>query len=165
MQKTEFFSQKIEICFEQAIMILLKTIILLPFFSLTVAFEFRWSFQVKSSQIKFYCAIRLALVYHPSSNSARLIAAILELFSIPTDVTRLQLYTDRLICHIPVFSYHQKDHMRIALNIDVALLLSQLVFFIGLSTSDNMVRKLSSISCYSYEKCELSVNNRERSLV
>ena len=55
--------------------------------------------------------------------------------------------------------------MRIALNIDVALLLSQLVFFIGLSTSDNMVRKLSSTFCYSYEKCELSVNNRERSLV
>ncbi|XP_020621691.1 adhesion G protein-coupled receptor L3-like [Orbicella faveolata] len=45
-----------------------------------------------------------------------------------------------LICAIVaiVINYHQKDHMRIALNIDVALLLSQLVFFIGLSTGDNM---------------------------
>lgn len=45
-----------------------------------------------------------------------------------------------LICVIVaiVINYHQRDHMRIALNIDVALLLSQLVFFIGLSTSDNM---------------------------
>ncbi|KAL9978916.1 hypothetical protein ACROYT_G016500 [Oculina patagonica] len=45
-----------------------------------------------------------------------------------------------LICAIVaiVLTYHQKDHMRIALNIDVALLLSQLVFFIGLSTGDNL---------------------------
>lgn len=41
------------------------------------------------------------------------------------------------------FSYHQRDNMRIALNIDVSLLLSQLVFFIGLSTNDNMVRNFS----------------------
>lgn len=40
-----------------------------------------------------------------------------------------------------LFSYHQRDNMRIALNIDVSLLLSQLVFFIGLSTGDNLVRK------------------------
>lgn len=38
-----------------------------------------------------------------------------------------------------LFSYHQRDSMRIALNIDVSLLLSQLVFFIGLSTGDNSV--------------------------
>jgi len=45
-----------------------------------------------------------------------------------------------LICVIVaiVINYHQKDHMRIALNIDVALLLSQLVFFIGLSRGENM---------------------------
>ena len=40
-----------------------------------------------------------------------------------------------------LFSYHQWDNMRIALNIDVAFLLSQLVFFIGLPTSDNLVSK------------------------
>ncbi|KAJ7372447.1 hypothetical protein OS493_018954 [Desmophyllum pertusum] len=45
-----------------------------------------------------------------------------------------------LICAIVaiVTNYHQTDNMRIALNIDVSLLLSQLVFFIGLSTGDNM---------------------------
>lgn len=45
-----------------------------------------------------------------------------------------------LICAIVaiVTNYHQRDNMRIALNIDVSLLLSQLVFFIGLSTNDNM---------------------------
>jgi len=45
-----------------------------------------------------------------------------------------------LICVIVaiVITYHQRDSMRIALNIDVALLLSQLVFFIGLSTGDNL---------------------------
>lgn len=36
-----------------------------------------------------------------------------------------------------VLTYHQRDNMRIALNVDVSLLLSQLVFFIGLSTGDN----------------------------
>lgn len=45
-----------------------------------------------------------------------------------------------LICAIVaiVINYHQWDNMRIALNIDVAFLLSQLVFFIGLPTSDNL---------------------------
>lgn len=44
-----------------------------------------------------------------------------------------------LICAIVaiVITYHQRDNMRIALNIDVSFLLSQLVFFIGLSTSEN----------------------------
>lgn len=44
-----------------------------------------------------------------------------------------------LICAIVaiVINYHQRDNMRIALNIDVSLLLSQLVFFIGLSTGHN----------------------------
>ena len=36
-------------------------------------------------------------------------------------------------------SYHQFDKMRIALNMDVSLLLSQLVFFIGLPTSATLV--------------------------
>ncbi|KAM7451676.1 hypothetical protein ABFA07_000700 [Porites harrisoni] len=42
-----------------------------------------------------------------------------------------------LICAIVaiVINYHQFDKMRIALNMDVSLLLSQLVFFIGLPTS------------------------------
>ena len=38
-------------------------------------------------------------------------------------------------------SYHQFDKMRIALNMDVSLLLSQLVFFIGLPTSTTLVSR------------------------
>ena len=52
-----------------------------------------------------------------------------------------------IICYtFHLVSYHQRDSMRIALNIDVALLLSQLVFFIGLSTGDNLVSTLNSRS-------------------
>jgi len=43
------------------------------------------------------------------------------------------------MCLIFFFSYHQFDKMRIALNMDVSLLLSQLVFFIGLPTSATLV--------------------------
>ena len=43
------------------------------------------------------------------------------------------------MCLILFVSYHQFDKMRIALNMDVSLLLSQLVFFIGLPTSATLV--------------------------
>lgn len=43
------------------------------------------------------------------------------------------------MCLIFFASYHQFDKMRIALNMDVSLLLSQLVFFIGLPTSTTLV--------------------------
>ena len=43
------------------------------------------------------------------------------------------------MCLIFFASYHQFDNMRIALNMDVSLLLSQLVFFIGLPTSATLV--------------------------
>lgn len=42
-------------------------------------------------------------------------------------------------------SYHQFDKMRIALNMDVSLLLSQLVFFIGLPTSTTLVSRKMQI--------------------
>ena len=43
------------------------------------------------------------------------------------------------MCLTLFVSYHQFDKMRIALNMDVSLLLSQLVFFIGLPTSATLV--------------------------
>lgn len=45
------------------------------------------------------------------------------------------------MCLIFFASYHQFDKMRIALNMDVSLLLSQLVFFIGLPTSTTLVSR------------------------
>lgn len=59
-----------------------------------------------------------------------------------------------------LFSYHQWDNMRIALNIDVALLLSQLVFFIGLPTSDNLVSKC----VYLFKDCTVHPSLPSRSL-
>lgn len=76
----------------------------------------------------------ISKVTEKSDNSARqmvvTVATVMGSFSI----------LGLLICAIVaiVINYHQWDSIRIALNIDVSLLLSQLIFFIGLPTDDNL---------------------------